>query len=411
MPIADNEAVEITVLSGHGDPPSITLIAGMPKNPFAVGSAGEWRIAGAGVAPVHFYFAFDGHELFVVPASPQHPVLLAGVAIGMQWSRVTLPCELRFAGACLVLRTVAKFGTTMGAVSTVRDGDALRKAAERAVAAAHRVSVGGVSDAPGAFAPGDAARGPGAPELYSTMILPNRPPPPAHALGPAGVAGARAPAPRSPGPTPPAAAPAPHPPPVDPRATPAGPSAAPVATPPDAPNDATKQGYWQSASPVKKASLVMAPFALALAYWMLQDPPPAPPPKVLSNTHKPSDAQAAIEGGAPQSSAATQVTAEAGAARALPVERVDAADAGHPSHAVDAVPVAPAASNAPTPKKTLGALAAGKRTADRQALDAVANGSFDDAIKQYGDLANAHADVPAYQEAARILQEKAARGR
>ena len=415
MPIAENEAIEITVLSGHGEPGVFALPGGTARNPFGVGSAGEWRIAGNGVAPIHFYFAFDGRELFVVPAAPQLPVLLAGVALGTQWARVELPCELRFAGACLVLRAVPRIsGTMTGPVSTMSDGGALRKAAERAVAAAQRVSASGGADAGPAMAPGGGSGSGMGPELFSTMILPNRPHLPPHAVD------ARGGSTRPPAATPvPARAPSPVPPPPDPRAAPTGASAPPPPAVKTGEGDETKKGYWQTASPVKKASLVMAPFALGLAYWMLQDPPPAPPPKVLSNVHKTSDARAALDAGGPAPSASAQPRPEGSAAAGIAPAPSDAparaaiVDAGPTAHPAgpDAAPIAPAPASAPAPKKGPTPLAVGKRTADRQALDAVENGSFDEAAKEYADLATAHADVPAYKDAARILQDKASRGR
>jgi hypothetical protein len=213
--------------------------------------------------------------------------------------------------------------------------------------------------------------------------------------------------------------------PGDTRASGPGPSAPPAAA--KAGTD-EKKGYWQSASPAKKASLVMAPLALGLAYWMLQDPPPPPPPKILTAaSHKAADPHGAPGAGALSvAGSAGSVSApppSAGASAHDPPSAGVGANAGGSTNdggstnaaasAVGATRSDPAAGGAASSAaaKKAPTLPPGKRTADRQALDAVASGSIDDAVRQYGDLANAHADVPAYQEAARILREKASRAR
>ncbi|MCL2447900.1 MAG: hypothetical protein FWD17_03020 [Polyangiaceae bacterium] len=440
MGIADKEAVEISVLTGTANPTTLVLFAGSSKNPFSVGSAGEWRVAAEGVAPVHLYLAFDGRELFAVPAAPELPVLLAGAAIGGQWTRIPLPCELRFAGACLVVRTVVRDAPEGPAGATMRDGGALRKAAERAVAAAQRASAPGDPNAPtGARAPERVTM---PPELFGTIVLPDRPVRP----------GEQEPAPRAasgPKPRPSEADPTIVVPPPNPVPQPARLDEARAPRPnesaePPAPAAAKtgpqeKKAYgqsggapagpsawqvWQDASPLKKALIVIAPITLGVAAWTLLESP-APPPQQgpSAAAQKPAaiapeakafppaegtPAAALLRGESPRTnnpSGLAQRTAVAGAA-------ADAARAGSAPSGSAASAVAPSGSASPAPaKKTPSTQPPGTRTPERQALDAVAAGSFDDAAKQYGDLASAHADIPAYQEAARILREKASRAR
>ena len=68
----------------------------------------------------------------------------------------------------------------------------------------------------------------------------------------------------------------------------------------------------------------------------------------------------------------------------------------------------------PTPAKTKAAAAGlklptGRRTPDRDAIDAVAMGAFDEAAQRYASLATAHPDSTAYKDAARILADKVGR--
>jgi hypothetical protein len=465
--------IEISLLSGQSDRPILTFTPGTPANPVSVGgaAAAQWSVLAEGVSPIHLYIVFDGRSVHVAAAAPTAQVLLAGAPVGVNWARAPVPCELRFGGACVIMRYAARQAYPVEE-QTVHDGGALWHAAQQAV----RDAIGRAQQGP---PPENAERTiamPGAmPGVSGTGSEPPRPaagspapfastlplltaqevmakaqssfPPPPNAaplspippgddpptmrapFGPGQVprvsapneATAIAPQPLVPrqggspfafptaGPLPPGASGAfgSSPPPANTPArvplSPADPARAMNTAPGERAEPAKAPGYWQSASMVKKITLVLMPFALGLSYFMLVPEPPAPPAKVVpgagasakraaqARDSGAAEARAAgaagsvTEGGAP----IAEVTADAGGANEVPDQ---------PSAAV----VSPVPDNAPK----MAPLPRGARTPERQALDAVAAGSFDEASKLYTTLAASHPDDPSYKEAARILREK-----
>jgi hypothetical protein len=379
MVMAADEFVEIRVLSGQSTQSVVGLRCGTRSNPFSVGTSGQWSIAAEGVGPVHLYLAFDGRDLHVAAAGVNAPVWLAGAPVGPQWAKATFPCEIRFGGARLGVR-VAKFIGDLP--PTLADGGALRAAAERAVAAAQRAQLQGA----------DAAQPPPAPpqappqNVHGTVMMLDRPPLPVFDPHPRKAIPVHEPSTRPPK-----------------NDSPSAPSSPPRDRVPAKPSEGKLgelKAFWKASSPVKKASLVMAPFALTLAYWMLQAPPPLPPPVPLHTAGSTTDGKTSPT--APPASAAASISAPSPSA---PVAATDGASS----------PKAPTASPAPAPSKITAESpkggARGKRTQERQALDAVAEGQFDEAAKRYEALAALHPEVPAYRDAVRILREKASHAR
>jgi hypothetical protein len=183
----------------------------------------------------------------------------------------------------------------------------------------------------------------------------------------------------------PYAGPIPEPPPVPPPA-PAAPTPNVTTTPPTAgATPATKAlEAWRASSPVKKATLVLLPFALVGALFIMQDQP-APSPRAPHPAASASVAAATPDAGATTHAMTTTLTADAGAASGTEID--------HPT-TLDVPPRATA-------------LSPGKRTPEREALDTAAAGAFEDAAKRYDVLAASHPDDPSYKEAARILRAKA----
>jgi hypothetical protein len=415
--MAENEAIEISVLSGQTPQPSLFLLPGKATNPTSIGASGDWPVVADGVAPVHVFFAFDGTEIFVASA-PNVAAVLAGKPLGTQWTKASVPCELRFAGACLVMRKVPRSSVVAPEgplASTVHDGGALLKAAQRAVEVAMRVqgrSSGPPFDAtsvmPGAPRQGGSTSGDPSPP--STLRMNDRPLSPFGSLPEAPRA--------SFGSSPPVAEVARPPVAVLPSATP------PQGEPAEAKG---LKGYWQAASGVKRISLVLMPIALYLSYWALRDPPPAPPPSLIAATGASAHARGvpsasaaeAIPGAAPSATASTAsatsttgaspptpTTSASPAASALPTASASASASASAAAAASSVPPS-AATHAPrAAPPVLAKLPAGKHTADREAIDAVASGNFDQAVTRYDALAAAHPDATAYKEAARILADK-----
>ncbi|MGO8992734.1 MAG: hypothetical protein ACLQVI_05365 [Polyangiaceae bacterium] len=453
----ENDLIEISVLSGQSERSTLTFTPGTPANPVSVGTAGQWVVLGDGVNPVHVYLVFDGRNVHAAAAAPNMHVLLAGTPVGTGWARAPVPCELRFGGVCLIMRFAPRTGGYVEEERTVHDGGALWHAAQRAVQdAVDKARQGPSPEAPplgGQFPPPRPAAGMPS-DLGATIPMDNQlafrdaaktissAPPPADD-SPTTVRATAVGAPPAP---PPVAAPAQQevtmiaPQPLMPRPgygpPPGGPSAAaPPGYPPAAPpvnassppvapgpsadtNPGTAsatnvKGYWQSASPVKKATLVLMPFALVMSYLMLQPEAPPPPPKVIAAAGSAAKHAAALRdaGVAPASSAqaSTSDASDTASAVAAGASGGSLAGGGAADAASDQATTPPAPLDGhPEAAPKLSALPPGKRTPERLALDAVAAGSFDEASKQYAALAAAHPDDPSYKEAARILRDKTA---
>jgi hypothetical protein len=386
--MAGDEIVEITLLSGRSAQPSLTFTPGTPSNPVSIGTEGQWAIAGDGVEPVHLYVVFDGRQVHVALAAQGSQALMAGAQVGAEWMPAPVPCELRFGGACLILRHAPR-PLPPQEERTMHDGGALWQAAQRAAAAVdpmvRTAPLGPQYPAarPAAGAPAEMGRtvpmmasplrGLDAQEeattVRSPLVAPARPAPaPAPAtpieqevtrIAPQPLR-ARADQDLAPVMEPPAPAPAPAPQPV---AKP-GPAAEALA-------------FWRQASPVKKATLVLMPFAVMGSFILFQDPPPPAARQATTTTNRP--ALAAHDAGAMPPAAPSEPSAE------------------EPQPA-------PQASTAPPGDQTT--RPSGKRTPERAALDAVAAGSFDEASRLYTELATQHPGEASYQEAARILRDK-----
>ncbi len=479
MATPDIEVVEISLLSGRSDRPSMTFTPGTPSPTLSLGTAGQWAIAGEGVGPVHVFVTFDGQSVHVAAAVANLPVALAGAAIGTGWTKAPIPCELRFGGACVILRRTSRPGAFTQEEATVHDGGALwQQAAQRANQPANPqqanppqglgATMGSqiASVRPAAGMPAEQTQAMASPQQYTSSHPPApmdltattpmadaqkfrdavtaaqaagamRPPiesspttvrqPQPQMAGAALPPGPFPPGPFPPGPFPPGQEPlgelektviAPHPP-RPPAAAPelaggfvpAPPATATGAVPGGAPPAPVQQekplNYWQAASPVKKATLVLMPFALVMAFLMLRDEPP-PPPRV-AGTSSASGKHARSDGGALASGDATDGGLAGGA-----VDGAAVVTTNDTSGVVDAGLAANGSPDTkPDPKQDSSGgakvvpLTGSKRTSERQALDSVAAGSFDEAAKRYDALTAAHADDPSYKEAARILREKA----
>ena len=471
----ETDLIEISVLSGQSDRAAMTFAPGAPANPVSVGTAGQWSVSAEGVGPVQLYIVFDGRSVHVASAAPNAHVLLAGAPVGASWMKAPIPCELRFGGACLIMRYAPRTAAHVEEERTVHDGGALWQAAQKVV----QDAVNKARQAPGAESPALGAQFPsprpaaGAPSaLGATVPLdtqspvrevgkPNfgatvpmdtqgayreavakatsSAPPPMNDASPATV---RAPLAASPLPPPnpaeqdvtmiapqrlmprvggpggppggyapsgPAGAPGPvYPPPVN--ASSPGVKPLPAPQEPTSPGAAGAKGYWQSASPVKKATLILMPFALVMSYFMLQPEAPPPPPKILTGAGAAGKRAATLRDGGVSISGASLVQASDAGGVPAQVGASEVSDSGA-GESTSAGPADQAAtttipSGHPEAPPKLAPLPPGKRTPERVALDAVAAGSFDEATRLFSALATAHPDDPTYKDAARILREK-----
>ncbi len=349
----EREVIEARVLGARAELGAIAFSPGVATQPFSVGSHGQWCVVGNGVGSVHLFLGFDGQSVLVVAASSHLPVLLAGDRIGGAWVVAPVPCEVRFGDAYLRIRR-APLSTApenpAGFPTTLSDGGALWQAAQRAVHAAKEASLSSPPPGP----PGD---------FGSTMLIAQRPGAP-----PAGAA----PLPSSP------SKPARY---------------------DDSPGSAAEaKSYWKSASTVKKVTLLLTPFALIFGYFVFQgDDRPLP-----KSGAKPVGASShPVATGGSASTSAIGAAGRPGAA--LDVSAAQGSDGQGTALATGPAP--PTAKS--EPRNAL--VRDGARTPEREALEMVAHGYFEDAAREYDSLAIAHPNEQGFREAARILRAKAAR--
>jgi hypothetical protein len=152
---------------------------------------------------------------------------------------------------------------------------------------------------------------------------------------------------------------------------------------------------WEVLTPIRRALYIMAPFVFSAACFLLFfDDPPAETPKTTTPKTAPSTSMPPNALGAPTG---VGLPTSTGPLIAAPVPTADA---------VAATPNPPAS---PSSASTTAPLApGGKKTLERAAADAWAEGNYADAAKMYEDLAANNPGNPAYKEAARILREKMA---
>jgi hypothetical protein len=369
----ERDAIEVRVVRARTEHAAVTFTPGVPTQPFSVGTNAQWSVLGDGVGAIHLFLGFDGQMVHVVAASPGMPVLIGGGSIGAAWVTVPVPCEIHFGGASLMIRRLGVVPANSDVVpSTLSDGGALLQAAQRAAGDASPAPLSRSSPAPRRKAFG------------STMLMDQRPslpaadPPPAIAPMPI-LERARAPRNELPG----------------------------EPSPQDAPPSEPTKGYWNSASTVKKATLILMPFALASSYLMLRNDPRGQPTVIAVPPRAPAPR-------ASTNAVSTAPSAEANVRRSAPAVAVSAVAIAAAPSAVDGAQGG--ARQSPTDGSPASRLAAvfvparqGRRTPEREALETVAAGSLEDAARDYDSLAVAHPDDPTFKEAARILRAKAGR--
>jgi hypothetical protein len=363
-----------------------TFAAGAPVRPFGVGSAGEWRVDALGVAPVHFFLCFDGNALFAASAPGVEPARLDGSPLATRWVELPDRCVLTCGEARLIVQTLtmapaaplppwqahstqtmrlppkrAVLAEPLDGPTVIVKGQTLDKAT-LVIPNAARPSAGQLLAQTRVAPPSEAllkTMGPGAPakpphEPLATTVID-----PAEVRARAGLA--------------PAAAAAPSEVKVERNAV--------TARRPGALVGRVK-AEWRAASPARRAIMILGPIALVAFGWSELRAQPGPLPvatSVVAPAHN---------------DAATDVTE-----RAAPA--ITAADVHAPA-APEIVSPARAPNDAPD---------ASAPTAERAAVDAVAQGDFAGAARIYEGLATSNPGSSVYPEAARIARRKAGGGR
>jgi hypothetical protein len=102
-PSSTKEDVVVRLLEGRSNRRELVLQGGHSRPPFTVGNRGEWCVDAGRVAAVHVMLAFNGAELYV-RAIPGATALLDGVPLDGRWVVASMPSELRFGRARIVIR-------------------------------------------------------------------------------------------------------------------------------------------------------------------------------------------------------------------------------------------------------------------------------------------------------------------
>ncbi|MBI5537786.1 MAG: hypothetical protein HY898_33990 [Deltaproteobacteria bacterium] len=153
---------------------------------------------------------------------------------------------------------------------------------------------------------------------------------------------------------------------------------------------------WKQASIPQKAILCLLPFAFVAVLLMFGDDEPEAPRKKPKPQATAIVSASALPTASTSPPASTTSAASAPPSTAAPVASAKPPPSVAPNAAADKGPHATSGKGAPP------------RSLERQASDAVAAGSFSEALKVYEQLAAEHPDMPVYKEAVRILKGKMA---
>lgn len=363
-------AVDVTVVVARGNAKDVatTFRAGSRVTPIGVGTRGQWAIEGAGIAPVHFFLAYDNDMLFCASVAGVEPPRVNGVPVPTEWVRLDVPSAITFGDAELIVTTSPwAFAPTHVALSDVTHVmDPRRSIATRSsVRPDSNARSWSRNDLDGATLVGGmdqaliVALKPKSNELLgNTVIQP-------FDTAELEAAWRTAKAIRPNTSTLPTARPSQQLPPAQPvtREAPAPPVTSKAIS--------GAVAYWRSAPPIRKAMIAILPLILAVSGAALG--------KTSRAASAPARGESPTEHVArPASNAGAQVASDAGTIG-------------------DTTSAALAA--APVPKNSA--------TRERAAVDAVARGSFDEAARVYEEMATSSPRAEVFREAARIARRKA----
>ena len=95
--------IVLSVASGTSALARRSFSWGSPVAPFSVGTRADWPIYAPGVEETHLYLTFDGYRLHAACASPESQVSVDGSPLSTHWLPLSVPCNLRFGGARLLI--------------------------------------------------------------------------------------------------------------------------------------------------------------------------------------------------------------------------------------------------------------------------------------------------------------------
>jgi hypothetical protein len=97
----------IEIESGIGEPAFIPLTLGQELHPISLGKKGMWRIESARVLEVHAFVYFDGTSLFIQSADESAAAFVDGYRVGKAWTELHPPCKIEIGAARLRFRSLS----------------------------------------------------------------------------------------------------------------------------------------------------------------------------------------------------------------------------------------------------------------------------------------------------------------
>lgn len=448
---------------GRGDPSAVMLDFGVVVDPTSFGTAGMWRIDAPGVLDVHGYFYFDGKSLFVQSADDKAPLMVNKHRVATAWTEVRAPSTIEVGKAELVYRDNGTPSYDDGDATLAAATAPLQPRPKPAFVPGGGAFVNRADDESTRFAPIDGmpqpARLPDPLDGNDGIRAPLARPAagnPAMAFPPPQMEMSSQPMPMGMQGTPPGMhgmqgmPPGMHGMPGHPgmqgmppgmQGMPGHPGmqgwnggAMPTGGQPTIPGQLGElkgwekfKAEWRVLPPIRRALYIMAPFVFSAACFLLffDDPPAAPAAKpVKPSTSASTAGSGSITAGTPSTTGSGSVSAgsssaagfAAVAAGSAPTSTVSAGGTAAIPSTTTPTPSATAASSTATtppeipPHGNSGPSAPpsppSKRTMERAAADAWAEGNYPEAAKLYDTLAEANPGNPAYKEASRMLHEK-----
>jgi len=351
----------LVVETGAGSPSEKAFVAGKEAAPFSVGTAGMWRVSGAGIADVHGFLYFDGETVFVQSAGTRFVVTVDGKPVGTEWSPLQAPCRIQMGGVVLRLdEALDDEGQTV----------AMDHPPQRVVPS-NPAPVSAPSARP--FKPGEFSA---APDDGATRVQDI-------ATGSRNIGRPSNPMMRSGSPMMPIASQPPAPGTTDQTAhtqTASGQSALADAI-------ARARAAFNAMSMPMKLSTAAIPLLLMLVLMM---PSGSPPPKT----------KRVADGGGLRDASSAAMT-DAGSTAPLP-------NAASTATLADDDPDGGIIELTDPDSGAIVRMPRGKKTDERKAIDAAFTGKFTEAAELYEQLARENPNRPAYAEAAKIMRAKAA---
>ena len=118
------KALRVAVVGAEGPQAERSFSAGVVTAPFSLGRQGDWALDARGMGAIEGFLYFDGNELFACSRELSSPIVLDGQPLGTTWERVPLGAVLIVGRSRLVVEDPTPAPDSSSTVLT--DLDAMR---------------------------------------------------------------------------------------------------------------------------------------------------------------------------------------------------------------------------------------------------------------------------------------------